>query len=241
MMGSCAFLMPVGSLKFISEKAYSLRAALGLTIGGIPGVLLAAYIVKSLDLKTVRWLVIVVVVYTAVTMLTAGFSADGRRSGERRPSVDGLDHTAVAGGVAVDPTGTCAPSSRAGRGRSVAWRDAERAAAPRSRKTRPAIPRGDFRPCDPRRRLKYHRRISAPGTCRPHASVVAAASGRVRAGSGFRGTRSGVRPTELPRGPRASAARSARRGHAPRSRRAGLRLAPHFRPRGLKQPLRGGR
>jgi uncharacterized membrane protein YfcA len=74
MMGSCAFLMPVGSLKFIREKAYSLRAALGLALGGIPGVLLAAYIVKSLDLKTVRWLVIVVVLYTAVTMLRAGLS-----------------------------------------------------------------------------------------------------------------------------------------------------------------------
>ena len=46
MMGSCAFLMPVGSLKFIREKAYSLRAALGLALGGIPGVLLAAYIVN---------------------------------------------------------------------------------------------------------------------------------------------------------------------------------------------------
>jgi uncharacterized membrane protein YfcA len=74
MMGSCAFLMPVGSLKFIRERAYSLRAALGLALGGIPGVLLAAYIVKSLDLETVRWLVIVVVVYTAVTMLRAGLS-----------------------------------------------------------------------------------------------------------------------------------------------------------------------
>lgn len=74
MMGSCAFLMPVGSLKFIREKAYSLRAALGLTIGGIPGVLLAAYIVKSMNLRTVRWLVIIVVLYTAVTMLRAGLS-----------------------------------------------------------------------------------------------------------------------------------------------------------------------
>jgi uncharacterized membrane protein YfcA len=76
MMGSCAFLMPVGSLKFIREKAYSLRVALGLSLGGIPGVLLAAYIVKSLDLKTVRWLVIVVVVYTAITLLRAGLTAD---------------------------------------------------------------------------------------------------------------------------------------------------------------------
>jgi uncharacterized membrane protein YfcA len=85
MMGSCAFLMPVGSLKFIQEKAYSLRAALGLALGGIPGVLLAAYIVKSLDLKTVRWLVIVVVVYTAITMLKSGLSnADATE--EHRPT-----------------------------------------------------------------------------------------------------------------------------------------------------------
>ena len=69
MMGSCAFLMPVGSLRFIRERCYSLRNALGLALGGIPGVLIAAYIVKQLNLGTVRWLVIVVVVYTAVTML----------------------------------------------------------------------------------------------------------------------------------------------------------------------------
>ena len=74
MMGSCAFLMPVGSLKFIKERAYSLRVALGLALGGIPGVIIAAKIVKSLDLTTVRWLVIVVVLYTAITMLYAAFS-----------------------------------------------------------------------------------------------------------------------------------------------------------------------
>jgi uncharacterized membrane protein YfcA len=69
MMGSCAFLMPIGSLRFIREQCYSLRSAIGLALGGIPGVLVAAYIVKSLDLRTVRWLVIAVVIYTAVTML----------------------------------------------------------------------------------------------------------------------------------------------------------------------------
>jgi uncharacterized membrane protein YfcA len=72
MMGSCAFLMPVGSLRFIRERSYSRRAALGLAIGGIPGVLIAAFIVTSLPIYWVRWLVIVVVVYTAVTMLKAG-------------------------------------------------------------------------------------------------------------------------------------------------------------------------
>ena len=75
MMGSCAFLMPVGSLKFIKERAYSLRVALGLALGGIPGVIVAAKIVKSMNLVTVRWLVIVVVLYTAITMLYAAFSS----------------------------------------------------------------------------------------------------------------------------------------------------------------------
>lgn len=74
MMGSCAFLMPIGSLRFIQEGAYSLRDALGLAIGGIPGVLVAAYIVKQLDLYWVRWLVVVVVIYTAATLLWSAFA-----------------------------------------------------------------------------------------------------------------------------------------------------------------------
>ena len=74
MMGSCAFLMPVGSARFIRERSYHLRAALGLALGGIPAVLLAALIVKSLPLYWVRWLVIVVVVYTSLTLLRAAMT-----------------------------------------------------------------------------------------------------------------------------------------------------------------------
>ncbi|HLY01064.1 MAG TPA: sulfite exporter TauE/SafE family protein [Candidatus Cybelea sp.] len=69
MMGSCAFLMPIASLRFIRFNAISMRAVLGLTLGGIPGVLIAAYIVKSLPLGAVRWLVVVVVLYAAIVML----------------------------------------------------------------------------------------------------------------------------------------------------------------------------
>jgi len=71
MMGSCAFLMPVGSLRFIRERSYSLRNALGLAIGGVVGVLLAVRFFRTLDIGTVRWLVIVVVLYTAITMLVS--------------------------------------------------------------------------------------------------------------------------------------------------------------------------
>ncbi len=69
MMGSCAFLLPVGSSQFVRAGSYNLKAALGLTIGGIPGVLLAAYLVKSLPLSAVNWLVVCVVTYTGAMML----------------------------------------------------------------------------------------------------------------------------------------------------------------------------
>jgi uncharacterized membrane protein YfcA len=69
MMGSCAFLMPVASARFIQAGSYSPRVALGLAFGGIPGVLLAALIFKNLPVTAVRWLVVLVVIYTAFTML----------------------------------------------------------------------------------------------------------------------------------------------------------------------------
>lgn len=74
MMGSCAFLMPTGSTQFIRKGSYNLRAALGLALGGIPAVLIAAFIVKSLDLYYVRWLVVIVVIYTALSLLRAALA-----------------------------------------------------------------------------------------------------------------------------------------------------------------------
>src|SRR5260221_1299704 len=57
MMGSCAFLMPLASVPFIRRGSYSPSAALGLTLAGIPAVLIAAFIVKDLPLYWVKWLV----------------------------------------------------------------------------------------------------------------------------------------------------------------------------------------
>jgi uncharacterized membrane protein YfcA len=74
MMGSCAFLMPVASARFIRLDSYSPRPALGLALGGLPGVLIAALIVKSLPLTAVRWLVVVAVIYASVTMLRSAAS-----------------------------------------------------------------------------------------------------------------------------------------------------------------------
>ena len=86
MMGACAFLMPVASMRFIRAEAYQPRAALGLALGGVPAVLLAAFIVKSLPLGAVRWLVVVVVLYAA-TLLLAAAAAD-RRLPDATPALD---------------------------------------------------------------------------------------------------------------------------------------------------------
>jgi uncharacterized membrane protein YfcA len=75
MMGSCAFLMPISGYQFIRKEKYDLRASMGLAIGGIPGVLIAALIVRSLPLNWVRWLVVMVVVYAATSLLRSSAHA----------------------------------------------------------------------------------------------------------------------------------------------------------------------
>jgi uncharacterized membrane protein YfcA len=80
MMGSCAFLMPVGSVQFLRTRRYQRNASMGLALGGIPAVLLAAFLVKSLPLSAIRWLVVIVVLYTAGMMLRSAYH-------ERRPVI----------------------------------------------------------------------------------------------------------------------------------------------------------
>jgi len=78
MMGSCAFLMPVAAIRFVGRRAYAPRAALGLTVGGVPAVLVAAFVVRALPLDAVRVLVVVVALYTAAGMLAGARVSDTR-------------------------------------------------------------------------------------------------------------------------------------------------------------------
>lgn len=68
MMGSCAFLMPAASYKFIKEGAYDKKASLAITIFGSIGVLIAAFIVKEMKLDVLKWVVVVVITYTSFMM-----------------------------------------------------------------------------------------------------------------------------------------------------------------------------
>ena len=86
MMGSCAFLMPIGGIRFVKEGSYAPWTSVVMAIAGIPATLIAAFIVKSLALDTVRWLVVVVVIIAATMMLRSAFA---EQSPARRPDPDG--------------------------------------------------------------------------------------------------------------------------------------------------------
>jgi uncharacterized membrane protein YfcA len=75
MMGSCAFLMPPASAKFIKEGAYNRKASVSMAIPGIIAVLIAAFLVKSLPLNTLRWVVIAVIIYTSLVMFKSALNS----------------------------------------------------------------------------------------------------------------------------------------------------------------------
>ena len=68
MMAACAFLQPTASLKFIREGTYDRKASLAITIFGVIGALIACLIVKSIPLATLKWIILVVVLYTSLKM-----------------------------------------------------------------------------------------------------------------------------------------------------------------------------
>ena len=69
MMGACAFLMPVSGFQFLRSDRIDTRLVIGLALGGIPAVLVAAFVVKSMPLEALRWGVVVVVLYAAATLI----------------------------------------------------------------------------------------------------------------------------------------------------------------------------
>jgi uncharacterized membrane protein YfcA len=77
MAGGAGMAMAGAGARHIQSAQVDLRIAAGMAIGGIPAVLVAAFIVKSMSLELLRWLVIVVVLYAAAVMLRA--AAAGRR------------------------------------------------------------------------------------------------------------------------------------------------------------------
>lgn len=74
MMSSGALMAMAGGLRFMKAGCFDKRAALGLTLGGIPGALVAGLVVRSLPLGVLRWMVILVVLYAAAMMIRSALS-----------------------------------------------------------------------------------------------------------------------------------------------------------------------
>ncbi|MEF2608360.1 MAG: hypothetical protein U0M88_01825 [Faecalicoccus sp.] len=76
MMGACTFSVPIGSMQFIKLDSYSRKITLFTSTFGVLGVLVAAFVVKSLDVSALLWVVVIVVLYSAITMLKSSFSKE---------------------------------------------------------------------------------------------------------------------------------------------------------------------
>ena len=78
MMGSGAFVATIAGVRFVGAGRFHWRAALGLTAAGIPGVVIAAWVVKALPLDALRWLVLIVVAYASAALLRSGIRSGAR-------------------------------------------------------------------------------------------------------------------------------------------------------------------
>jgi uncharacterized membrane protein YfcA len=65
MMTATGMLMAAGGVRFVKQNAYDRKVSFSLTIAGVIGVFLAAYVVKSLPLVILKWVVLCVVLYTS--------------------------------------------------------------------------------------------------------------------------------------------------------------------------------
>lgn len=74
MMGSCAVLMPIASTRFIKDGNYPRKTSLWITIGGVFGVFVAAYIFNSMPMDMVKVLCVFIIYYTSYGMLKKALS-----------------------------------------------------------------------------------------------------------------------------------------------------------------------
>ncbi|HYJ53831.1 MAG TPA: sulfite exporter TauE/SafE family protein [Allosphingosinicella sp.] len=90
-MATGASLMGVSSsVKHIGVGQIDLRICLGLAIGGIPAVLVAAFIVKSMPVFWLRWMVVAIVLYTAIVLIRSA------RIGRREHKAEGATAAVAA-------------------------------------------------------------------------------------------------------------------------------------------------
>jgi uncharacterized membrane protein YfcA len=88
MAGGGALTVAGAGVRHISMGEIDLKIVVGMAIGGIPAVLVAAFLVKEMPLEMLRWLVILVVLYASAVMLRAAMA--GSRESKVGAQAEGL-------------------------------------------------------------------------------------------------------------------------------------------------------
>ena len=65
--------MPTAGFQFLKDNTYDIKVALIGQVAGTVGVLLAAFMVKALPIYILTWIIVVVLIYTSVTMFVSAF------------------------------------------------------------------------------------------------------------------------------------------------------------------------
>lgn len=82
MTGGSAFLQPIASYKFIKENSYNRKLSIVWTVCGVIGVLIAGFLVKSLPIAILKMVVIVVVIYTSISMFVSALKKPAKSNAE---------------------------------------------------------------------------------------------------------------------------------------------------------------
>lgn len=76
MMGACTFSVPVGASEFVRLGQYGRKITLFSSIFGIAGVLAAVFIVKSLNVSMLQWVIAAVVLYSGASLLKGAMTPE---------------------------------------------------------------------------------------------------------------------------------------------------------------------
>ena len=76
MMGSSAFSVPMGSMQFVKLDSYNRKITLFSAIFGSIGVLIAVFFVGSLNMESIQWIVLIVIIYSAISMMMEAVKDD---------------------------------------------------------------------------------------------------------------------------------------------------------------------
>ena len=101
MAASASLILPTAAIRFFRSGRFDRRTALGLAIGGVPGVLIAVFVVKELNVDLLRWLVVAVLFYTSITLYRSSLVAEARST----PSDSGRASSDVSGAGAIGSDG----------------------------------------------------------------------------------------------------------------------------------------